>query len=126
MKNIEIILRQYAKQQGTIVRGTSDLSPLEEWLLSRIVKSTKDSAAEILEKHLLGGSYTDEEINKNLDLLSAMQEFAESYASQQMPSEELIKEQYKETVCRIKNYTKCPYYNDFREGCLDCKYHRLT
>ena len=51
MKNIEIILRQYAKQQGTIVRGTSDLSPLEEWLLSRIVKSTKDSAAEILEKH---------------------------------------------------------------------------
>ena len=85
MKNIEIILRQYAKQQGTIVRGTSDLSPLEEWLLSRIVKSTKDSAAEILEKHLLGGSYTDEEINKNLDQLSAMQEFAESYASQQMP-----------------------------------------
>ena len=57
-------------------------------------------------------------------LLSRMNK--ESYASQQMPSEELIKEQYKETVCRIKNYTKCPYYNDFREGCLDCKYHRLT
>ena len=56
------------------------------------------------------------------EAIKAMQ----AYASQQMPSEELIKEQYKETVCRIKNYTKCPYYNDFREGCLDCKYHRLT
>ena len=27
------ILKKYAKEKGTMVRGTSDLSPLEEWLI---------------------------------------------------------------------------------------------
>ena len=30
------LLQEYAKEQGTIVRSTSDLSPLEEWLLVKL------------------------------------------------------------------------------------------
>lgn len=36
------ILRQYAKENGTIVRSTSDLSPLEEWLLIKLVQENED------------------------------------------------------------------------------------
>ena len=32
------ILKLYAIENNTIVRSTSDLSPLEEWLLSKLVK----------------------------------------------------------------------------------------
>jgi hypothetical protein len=31
-----IILKLYALENDTIVRSTSDLSPLEEWLLSKL------------------------------------------------------------------------------------------
>lgn len=30
------ILKQYSKDSGTIVRSTSDLSPLEEWLIMKL------------------------------------------------------------------------------------------
>jgi hypothetical protein len=30
------LLKEYAVEQGTIVRSTSDLSPLEEWLLVKL------------------------------------------------------------------------------------------
>lgn len=30
------ILKRYAKETGTIVRSTSDLSPLELWLINKI------------------------------------------------------------------------------------------
>jgi len=38
MKATEII-KQYAKEEGTIVRSTSDLSPFEEWLIVKLLKS---------------------------------------------------------------------------------------
>ncbi len=31
------ILRQYAEEESTMVRGTSDISPLEAWLILRII-----------------------------------------------------------------------------------------
>ena len=33
------ILEQYAKEQQTLMRGTTDLSPLEEWLLIKLIKA---------------------------------------------------------------------------------------
>ena len=42
-KAIEI-LKQYAKESGTTVRSTSDLSPMEEWLIAQLKaeQPTKD------------------------------------------------------------------------------------
>jgi hypothetical protein len=36
------ILRQHAQEQGTIVRSTSDLSPLEEWLILKVVDENEN------------------------------------------------------------------------------------
>lgn len=36
------LLKEYARQQGTTVRGTSDLSPLEEWLLLKIAQKLEN------------------------------------------------------------------------------------
>ena len=33
-----VILKLYAIENNTIVRGNSDLSPLEQWLLSKLVQ----------------------------------------------------------------------------------------
>ena len=35
-KYIVEVLKQYADEQGIIVRSTSDLSPLEAWLLNKL------------------------------------------------------------------------------------------
>lgn len=35
------ILKQYAQERGEIVRGTTDLSPLEEWLIIQLFKSNR-------------------------------------------------------------------------------------
>lgn len=35
---IVIILKEYANEKGVIVRSTSDISPLEEWLLIKVAK----------------------------------------------------------------------------------------
>jgi len=39
------ILKQYAKEKGTMVRGTTDLSPLEMWLITKLfeLKMTKEN-----------------------------------------------------------------------------------
>ena len=37
------ILRQYADETGSLVRSTSDLSPLEEWLLIQLFLKSTDS-----------------------------------------------------------------------------------
>lgn len=36
------ILREYAKENQTMIRSTSDISKLEEWLILKIYKNTKD------------------------------------------------------------------------------------
>ena len=36
MKEIVDILKQYSKESGTIIRSTSDLSPLEVWLIQQL------------------------------------------------------------------------------------------
>ena len=38
MKMINL-LKRYAEESGTIVRSTSDLSPLEQWLIMRLLRS---------------------------------------------------------------------------------------
>ena len=38
MNKIIEMLKQYAKEAGTTVRSTSDLSPLEIWLLMKLTK----------------------------------------------------------------------------------------
>ena len=35
------ILKQYAHENGTMVRGTTDLSPLEMWLILRLYEIEK-------------------------------------------------------------------------------------
>jgi len=35
------ILKQYAKENGVIARSTSDLSPLELWLIGKLIKEVK-------------------------------------------------------------------------------------
>jgi len=35
------LLKEYSLETGTILRSTSDLSPLEEWLLNKLVKGNK-------------------------------------------------------------------------------------
>ena len=35
------ILKQYADEKHTTVRGTSDLSPLEEWLIIKLFNEMK-------------------------------------------------------------------------------------
>ena len=37
------ILKRYAVETGVIVRSTSDLSPLEEWLISEIIVLSSQS-----------------------------------------------------------------------------------
>ena len=32
------VLKQYAEEKGVLIRSTSDLSPLEEWLILRIYR----------------------------------------------------------------------------------------
>lgn len=34
------ILQQYAKESGTTARSTSDLSPLEEWLIIKLIEKS--------------------------------------------------------------------------------------
>ena len=36
------ILKQYAKEKGNMVRGTSDISPLEEWLIIKLHETNDD------------------------------------------------------------------------------------
>lgn len=36
------ILKEYASEQMIPARSTSDLSPMEEWLIIRLYKSTKE------------------------------------------------------------------------------------
>ena len=38
MDKIIEILREYSKETGTPIRSTSDLSPLEIWLLTKIIE----------------------------------------------------------------------------------------
>lgn len=40
INQVTTLLREYAKEKGTIVRSTSDLSPLEEWLVIKIARLT--------------------------------------------------------------------------------------
>ena len=35
---VKSLLKTYAKENGVIVRSTSDLSPLEGWLLNRLAE----------------------------------------------------------------------------------------
>jgi len=35
------ILKQYADENGEIVRGTTDTSPLEQWLIMRLYKASQ-------------------------------------------------------------------------------------
>lgn len=42
------LLRQYAMENQTLIRGTSDLSPLEQWLLMKLSKRmTKEQLLEL-------------------------------------------------------------------------------
>ena len=41
------ILKQYAKEKSVIVRSTSDLSPLEEWLLIQLLVYKKISQPDV-------------------------------------------------------------------------------
>jgi hypothetical protein len=41
MEQIIEILKKYAEESGTTVRGTSDLSPLELWLLMKLTEKRK-------------------------------------------------------------------------------------
>ena len=41
IESIIRLLRRYAEETGTIVRSTSDISPLEEWLLMRLSEEPK-------------------------------------------------------------------------------------
>lgn len=45
------ILRQYAKESGTNVRSTSDLSPLEEWLLNTLSINDKPNIPDKIHRH---------------------------------------------------------------------------
>ena len=36
-------LKQYQKETGTIMRSTSDLSPLEIWLIQKLIDKKKES-----------------------------------------------------------------------------------
>lgn len=40
MKHEISILRAYADENGIPIRSTSDLSPLEQWLISKIIKDS--------------------------------------------------------------------------------------
>lgn len=33
------VLKQYAEERGEMIRGTTDLSPLEEWLIMKLFKA---------------------------------------------------------------------------------------
>ena len=39
---ITLLLKQYAKEKGVIVRSTSDLSELEQWLLMKLIVIDKE------------------------------------------------------------------------------------
>jgi len=41
MKKFIDILREYSKQLGVPLRSTSDLSPLEIWLINKIIEERK-------------------------------------------------------------------------------------
>jgi len=55
------ILKQYAGECGTLPRSTSDLSPLEQWLIIKLLKTTK--ASSVIGKSLedLGDKITSRE-----------------------------------------------------------------
>lgn len=40
------LLRKYAHQTGNLLRGTSDLSPLEEWLIVQLIEQSKEATKE--------------------------------------------------------------------------------
>lgn len=42
------ILKQYANENGTTVRGTSDLSPLEQWLIIQLSNNNKNHSTQDL------------------------------------------------------------------------------
>jgi hypothetical protein len=41
MEKMIEILKEYATESGTIVRSTSDLSPLEMWLIRKLIDENK-------------------------------------------------------------------------------------
>lgn len=47
MKHEISILRQYANENGIPIRSTSDLSPLEIWLVNEIIKERTWYSAQI-------------------------------------------------------------------------------
>lgn len=40
------LLKEYTTENGTLMRSTSDLSPLEEWMLNKLVKYSLGSVIE--------------------------------------------------------------------------------